>query len=546
MYVNQMKTKKHNKTICQIGYLLLLLCFISCEQTPSADSYDIVIKGGTVYSGLDSEPKIMDVGIKADTIAHIGKIDTSDAGQVIDAEGLVVAPGFIDMHVHLAPIFKYPDAKSLVSQGVTTALGGPDGGGPWPFEKYLDSLDKEDLGINVAYLVGHNRIRRSVMKMVERDPTPEEMEQMKQLVQEAMDAGAFGISTGLKYLPGAFSQIEEVIQLSSVAANSGGIYTSHLREEGLGLKEGVEEAIQIGQKANIPVVLTHHKVVGKPSWGESKRTLAMVDSARAQGIDVMLDQYPYDASFTSISILIPAWSRAGGQRAFIERTKDPVLKDSILKGITFNILNDRGGGNLERVQLARTPWDSSLSGKTLKFWAEREGMSPTLENGAELVLQAQLEGGGSAVFHAMDENDLQRIMKHPMTMIGSDARLTEPGDSWPHPRYYGTYPRVLGYYVRDLEILDLGQAIQKMTWLPAQRLGLKKRGQLKVGHYADITIFDRETIIDKATFLEPHQFSQGIEYVFVNGVLTMENSNFTNERGGLVLRASNHVEGKTP
>lgn len=538
MYVNQMKTKKHNRTMHQIGCLLVLLGLISCGQTPAPAFYEVVIKGGTVYTGSDSEPKKVDIGINADTIAHIGKIDASWAGQVIDARDLVVTPGFIDMHVHLDPIFKYPDAKSLVSQGVTTALGGPDGGGPWPFEKYLDSLDREDLGMNVAYLVGHNRIRRSVMQMEDRAPTPEELEQMEQLVQEAMDAGAFGISTGLKYLPGAFSQMEEVIRLSSVAANSGGIYTSHLREEGLGLLEGVEEAIQIGEKADIPVVLTHHKVVGMPSWGDSKRTLAMVDSARAQGIDVMLDQYPYDASFTSISILIPAWSRAGGQRAFIERTKDPVLKDSILRGITFNILNDRGGGGLERVQLARTPWDSSLSGKTLKFWAERQGLEPTLENGAQLVMQAQLEGGGSAIFHAMDEKDLQRIMKHPMTMIGSDARLTEPGDSWPHPRYYGTYPRVLGHYVRDMEIIDLGQAIQKMTALPAQRLGLEKRGQLKVGHYADITIFDRQTIIDKATFLEPHQYSQGIVHVFVNGVLTLENSDFTPDRGGLVLRAS--------
>jgi N-acyl-D-aspartate/D-glutamate deacylase len=449
---------------------------------------------------------------------------------------LTISPGFIDMHTHLGPLMNIPDATSHLMQGSTTALGGPDGGGPWPFEPYLDSLDKMSLGMNVAYLVGHNSIRKAVMNMDNRVPTEEELVIMKSYVQQAMEAGAYGISTGLKYLPGAFSNIDEVIELSKVAAEYDGIYTSHLREEGLGLLEGVSEAIEIGRQANIPIVLTHHKAIGMPAWGKSKITLAMVDSARAEGIDVMMDQYPYTASYTGISILIPAWARAGGQEEFINRTGDPVLRDSILAGIEFNILNDRGGGDLRRVQLAKTPWDESLSGKTLHEWAERRGMVPNEKSGALLVLEAQLKGGGTAIYHAMDENDVERIMRHPMTMIGSDGRLTNMDEGWPHPRWYGTFPRVLGEYVRDKHVLDLSTALAKMTSMPADRLGIPNRGRIKVGNIADITIFDANTIKDNSKFTDPHHYPTGIIYVLVNGVVTIDDGKMTDKRAGLLLR----------
>ena len=343
-----------------IGFIL------SCEKR-EVQQYDIVLKGGAVHLGEGKPSMITDIGINADTIAFIGTIDKKNATRVINVKGLVVAPGFIDMHAHLDPIFKYSDAKSHITQGVTLALGGPDGGGFWPFGSYLDSLSKQKIGMNVAYLVGHNRIRNKVMGMENRAPTSEELVVMKNMVEQAMKEGAFGISTGLKYLPGAFSNIDEVIELSKSASKYEGIYTSHLREEGLGLIKGVSEAIKIGKEAGIPVVLTHHKVIGHPMWGKSAITLAMVDSARAKGIDVMIDQYPYTASYTSLSILIPAWARAGGHKEFIKRTHKEKLKDSILKGIEFNILNDRGGGDLARVQLARTPWNLDLSGKNFKI-----------------------------------------------------------------------------------------------------------------------------------------------------------------------------------
>ena len=516
--------------------IVLIIFLAACTTKNQPEKVDILISGGSVFTGDNLDLVTTDVGISQNMIVYLGKEFTGKVGRVIDASGLTVSPGFIDMHTHLDPLMKIPDATSHLMQGSTTALGGPDGGGPWPFVSYLDSLDKMSLGMNVAYLVGHNSIRKAVMNMDNRAPTADELVIMKSHVRSAMESGAFGISTGLKYLPGAFSNIDEVIALSKVAADHSGIYTSHLREEGLGLLEGVGEAIEIGRQANIPIVLTHHKAIGMPVWGKSIITLAMVDSARAEGIDVMMDQYPYTASYTSISVLIPAWARAGGQEEFINRVGAQLLKDSILAGIEFNILNDRGGGDLRRVQLAKTPWDESLSGKTLHDWAERRGMEPNEKSGALLVLEAQLRGGGTAIYHAMDEKDVERIMQHPMTMIGSDGRLTNLNEGWPHPRWYGTFPRVLGEYVREKKVLDLPTALTKMTSMPADRLGLTNRGRIKVGNIADITIFNANSIKDNSKFTDPHHYPTGVIYVLVNGVLTIDDGKMTDNRAGLLLR----------
>ena len=359
---------------------------------------------------------------------------------------------------------------------------------------------------------------------------------MEEMVATAMDEGAWGISTGLKYLPGAFSDVDEVVALSRVAARRGGFYTSHLREEGLGLLEGVSEALEIGRRAEIPIVLTHHKVVGQPMWGASATTLAMVDSARRAGTDAMIDQYPYTASYTGITVLIPAWAMEGGDDAFLERMDDPVLADSILAGIEFNIVNDRGGNDLSRVQFALVDWDRSLEGGTLRDLAEREGLEPTPANGAKLVVEVVRRGGASGIYHAMDEADVEAIMAHPWTMIASDGRLTQPGQGHPHPRWYGTFPRVLGRYVRERGVLTLPDAVRKMTSLPARRMGLSERGELREGWYADLTIFDPETVADRATFEDPHQYPAGIPWVVVNGVVTVDDGAYHDLRPGRVLR----------
>lgn len=515
----------------------------ACGADAPANSYDIVITGGTIIDGTGAPGYPGDVAIRDGHIAAVSRerIPTGDAARVIDATGLVVAPGFIDLHAHLDPLLRLPDAQSHVRQGVTLALGGPDGGGPWPFAAYLDSAEASGLGMNVAFLAGHNTIREEVMGLDNRAPTAEELDRMKRMVAQAMHEGAFGMSTGLRYLPGTFSKTDEVVALSQVAADSGGIYTSHLRDEGLDLLSGVGEAIEIGRRTGIPIVLTHHKVVGQPMWGSSTKTLAMIDSARAAGVDVMADQYPYTATYTGISILVPTWALAGGDGAFLARVDDPALRDSIVAGIIWNIENDRGGGDIARVQLARVGWDSSLEGKTLADWAEREGRPPTPRTGADLVIEAIRRGGANAIYHVLDDADVERIMRHPMVAVASDGRLTQPGEGHPHPRWYGTFPRVLGHYVREKRVLTLEEAVRKMTSLPADRLGLTDRGRMAEGAWADITVFNPETVIDRATFEDPHEYPDGIPYVIVNGVVVVNEGAFGDARPGRVLRHSGAV-----
>lgn len=515
-------------------YLHLLFIFLGLFSCGRHDTFDILIVKGTVYDGQNQPPTQKDIGIRDGKIVAIGDLEGQKSRKTILAEGLAVAPGFIDMHTHLEPLLEMPLAESLVRQGVTFALGGPDGGGPWPFDSYLDSLEKIDLGLNVGYLIGHNTIRREIMGNEDRAPESAELDSLKSYVHQAMDAGAFGISTGLKYLPGTFAKLDEIVTLSQVVAAEGGIYTSHLREEGLGLIDAVQEAIQISKEANIPVVLTHHKAIGIKMWGQSSRTLALVDSARAVGLDIMMDQYPYAASHTGISVLIPSWALEGDQ--FEERISNPALKDSIKAGIIFNILNDRGGSDLRRIQFSRVSWKKELEGKTLQDWLAMEGMEATIENGAELVIQAQLNGGTGTIYHAMDENDVENIMQHPQTMIGSDGRLSIPGEGHPHPRAYGTFPRVLGHYSREKGVLDLHTAIHKMTGLSAERLGLKGRGKIQEGNFADIVIFDPQTIKDKSTFTDPHQYPEGIPFVIVNGQVAVEDDRFLGRGFGQVIR----------
>ncbi len=507
------------------------------RQSSAAD-WDVLIRGGTVVDGSGGPGFRADVAVRGDRIARVSRepLDPERAARVIDADGRVVAPGFVDIHTHLEPLPFLPGAESHVRQGVTTALGGPDGSSPRPLAEYLDKAAALGVGINVGFTVGHNTVRRAVMGLEDRAPTAEELAEMRAMIARGMDDGAWGISTGLKYLPGAFSDVDEVVALSEEAAARGGFYTSHLREEGLGLLESVAEAIEIGRRADIPVVLTHHKVVGAPMWGASATTLAMVDSARAAGTDVMIDQYPYTASYSGITILVPAWAMAGGTDAFLERMDDPALADSILAGIEDNIVNDRGGNDLRRVQLALVEWDRSLEGRTLHDWALREGMEPTPATGAKLVVEAVRRGGARGIYHAMSQEDVDAIMAHPWTMIGSDGRLVALGDGHPHPRWYGTFPRVLGVYVRDRAVLELEDAVRKMTALPAERIGLRQRGQVRAGWYADLVVFDPDAVADRATFDDPHRYPVGIETVLVNGRLAVDGGEYRDERAGAVLR----------
>ena len=526
--------------------LLLLAAGRAANAQPDTTRWDVLVTGGTIVDGSGGAPYAGDVAVRGDRIVRVSRerLPRARARRVIDATGRVVTPGFIDLHAHLEPLLgQYPAAQSAVRQGVTTALGGPDGGGPWRIGAYLDSAARVGIGLNLAMLTGHNTIREAVMGRDDRAPTADELSRMQRMVAQAMGEGAFGLSTGLRYLPGTFAKTDEVVALARSAADSGGIYTSHLREEGLGLLEGVAEAMEIGRQARIPIVLTHHKAVGQKMWGASRTTLAMVDSARRAGTDVMVDVYPYTATHTGLSVLIPSWALAGGDSAFARRMRDGALRDSVTRGIVFNILNDRGGGDLRRVQFSRVRWQRALEGRTLHDWATERGLASTPENGAALVIEAQLRGGANAIYHVLDEADVERILAHPQAMVASDGRLSHPGDGHPHPRAYGTFPRVLARYVRERRVLSLASAVHKMTAMPAARLGLQDRGRVAEGMMADLVVLDPATVADRATFAAPHQYPHGIDWVLVNGVPAVDGGRWVDARAGRVLR---HVPARQP
>ena len=531
-----MKLKINLKKI-SLGFITLLL--VNCQNSIP---FDLIIKNGLVYDGTQNPPQTIDIAIIADKIVGLGNFSEADALQILDAAGAAVAPGFIDTHTHLDPLdnlLALSNSESQLRQGVTTSIGGPDGRGvplQYGFAAFLDTLSQVGVGINMGFMAGHNKIRKKIMQLENRAPTKKELDRMIAMADQAMDEGAFGLSTGLKYLPGNFAKIDEVIALSRVVANKGGVYSTHLRDEGIAIMPAIEETIEIGKKANIPIILTHHKVIGKPMWGKSYVTLARVDKARNDGVNILLDQYPYAASHTGLSVLIPAWARAGGQEKFIERLSNPESYAKIKAEIIFNILNDRGGEDLNRIQFARVKWQPNLEGKTLKDWIVMEGKKPTIENGAEYVIKGQRNGGASCIYHAMEEKDVEKIMQHPLTMIASDGRLSSPGIGHPHPRAYGTFPRVLGKYVREKKLLSLQEAIYKMTLFPAKTYGIENRGQLKKGLKADLVIFDPNTIIDKATFIQPHQYPVGISHVLVNGKWSIKNGEFLNKMNGVILR----------
>ena len=351
-----------------------------------------------------------------------------------------------------------------------------------------------------------------------------------------MTEGALGLSTGLKYVPGAYAATEEVIELAKVAARYHGIYATHMREEGLGVIEAVKEAILIGEKGGLPVQISHHKVISADLWGASRETIRLIEEARSRGVEVTLDQYPYPATSTDLDVLFPPWSLAGGNDELKQRLSHPETRQRIKEAIAYNIVHDRGGSDIGNITVTNCKADRSLEGKNLAEIAGLRGWKPTPLNGAEIVMDIQLKGGGKAIYHCLNDEDIEWIMRYRGTMVGSDGGITIFGQGVVHPRNYGTFPKVLGYYVREKGVLALEDAIRKMTSLPAQTLRLIDRGVLRLGAYADITIFDPQRVIDKATWENPHQYSEGIAYVIVNGNVVISEGKHTGALSGYVLR----------
>ena len=499
--------------------------------------FDIVIRNGTIVDGSGDEAYKKDIGIINDQIIKIGDLSNHSSRITIDATNLIVSPGFIDTHTHaIRGIFDVPTAESSLLQGITTLTDGNDGTSPYPIDEHYQKIEHTKISPNWAVFVGQGTIRQEVMGLENRDPTDSELSKMEMLIKEAMEDGALGISTGLFYVPGSFSSTSEVISLSKIAASYGGIYISHMREEAVDILKSVNETINIGIEAKIPVQITHHKIIGKDNWGLSYETLKLVDNAIAEGVKVSIDQYPYTASQTSIRALIPQWAQAGGRNSLLARIDDPKTRQLIIDGIIERILFDRGGGHPKNIFISKSSWDTSMEGKNLAELCIERNLEPSPYNAAIVVFEIIKGGGATAVYHAINSDDVDRIMQHPMTSIASDGPITVFGVGSPHPRTYGTFARVLGRYVRDRNILSLEEAIRKMTSLPAHILSINKRGLLREGYYADITIFDAETVIDKATFEDPHQYAVGINTVLVNGVIVVKNGLHNGNRPGRVLR----------
>ena len=524
--------------------IVLLLATPLATRAQEDPFFSVILEGGLVYDGLGNDPVVADVGLRDDWIAAIGDLSGQQADLRLDVRGLAVVPGFIDIHSHASSrtfeasgVARQPLAENYLRQGVTTVFGGQDGGSAYPIGAFLDQLDAQPAAVNFGMFVGHGTIRAYVIGGANRAPTGDELKQMQAMIRQAMEDGAFGLSSGLEYTPGLFATTEELIALAQAMAPFGGLYISHIREEGSKLLESVAEVIRIGEEGGVAIQVTHHKVIGPSRWGMTEASLRLIDEARARGVDAASDQYPYTASSTGLTILFPAWSKEGGQDALARRMRDPETRTRLQQDIVDHINAERGG-DPATIVAANCHWDASYNGKSLAAILEEQNRPVTVEQAAALAMELQANGGCQGVFHSMSEDDVQRVMQHPMTMISSDGGIPAPGVGVPHPRNYGAFARVLRRYVRELEVLSFAEAVRKMTSLPAQRLGLVQRGLVRPGTFADLAVLDPAAVTDHATFADPHQYATGVQHVFVNGQAVLLHGALTNARPGRALRST--------
>ena len=526
----------------------------------SAD-YDIVFDNCTILDGTGAARRSGAIAVNGSTIAAVGEIPGSRGRTVIDLDGLVICPGFIDTHSHSDfPLLIDPAAQSKVRQGVTTEIVGNCGFSPapvtdlnrtdmvstslhlamgadfdWSWDSmggYLDRLDASGVAVNVLALVGHVPIRTAVMGYDKRYPTSGELNEMKALLRASLEEGAFGFSTGLIFPPSSYSETDEIVELAEVLAEFGGVYFSHIRGEGHSLLRAVAEAIEIGERAGVAVQIAHHKASGRPYWGRVRESLAMVEAAQDRGVDVTVDVYPYPAGSGSITQLVPEWAHEGGTDAILARLRDRAVRDRLEA----------------ELRSSEREWDSTyiswtasgnpeVVGKSVAQIARQRGVPP--ETAAhDILIEEELQG--ALVHFVMDEDDVRYVLRHPAAMIGSDGSAISPEPPLsmgrPHPRYYGAFPRVLGHYARDKNLFPLEEAVYKMTGFPAKKMGLGAKGLLEPGRDADLVVFDPDRIIDTATFDDPHQFPEGIVHVIVGGRFVVRDGAQSKELPGRALR----------
>ncbi len=538
---------------------------LAVAPLPAAQTFDLVIRNGHIIDGTGSPWYAGDVGIVDGRIAQIGVLADAQAKKVIDAHGMVVAPGFIDMlgQSELS-ILVNPHLPSKIYQGITTEITGEGGsiapltkkliaadrGGfshykvkpDWmTFHEYFARLERQGMGINLASYVGATQVRRVVLGDVNRAPSPQELEQMKVLVRDAMEQGAVGLSTALQYAPAPYAKTEELIALAAEAAKYGGIYATHMRSEGDGIDDALDEAFRIGREAKIPVEIWHLKAAGKPNWNRMPEIVARIDAARASGVDVTADTYAYPAWFNSFSAFIPPWAHDGGDAKMVERLKNPEMRARIRKEMTTadsswdNEWQEIPGPEAILVSVVQNPKLLPLQGKTIAQIAKDQGKD-AIDTIFDLLIE---DPGMSVAVFAMNEKDISLALQQPWVSVDNDSQGTAPdgllGKEHPHPRAYGTFPRILRKYVREEKLLTLQEAIRKFSALPAQRMRLTDRGVLKQGLWADIVVFDPEKVRDVATFENPNQLSEGMQYVLVNGVPVIEQGKMTKTLPGKVL-----------
>jgi N-acyl-D-amino-acid deacylase len=510
-----------------------LVCVgLAATSSQNAPPFDILIRNGHVLDGSGNPWHAADIGVRDGRVAALGRLGDAPAARVIDATGLTIAPGFIDVHSHAAAGLagSLKEGRALVAQGITTVVLNPDGGGTLDLKAQRTGYEERGTGVNVALYVPHGTIRREVLAMDDRAPTPGELARMVSLARAGMAAGGIGLSSGLYYAPGSYAKLDEVIALAKVASEFGGVYESHVRDEAdysVGVVAAVEEVIRVADEAKLPGIVAHMKALGPASWGLSTTLVAHIQQARDRGVQVYADQYPYDASSTGLeAALVPRWAEVGGAAELRKRIDGPE-HSRLVREMAAN-LERRGGA--KTLVIARYQPDASLEGKSLDEIARARRMAPV-----EAAMDLIMKGGASVVSFNMAEPDIELIMRQPFTMTCTDGDLVAAGQGKPHPRGNGAFARKLRVYVRERAVVDLPFAIRSMTSLPASVYGMKDRGVLRPGAWADVLVFDPAKVRDVATYEDPHQMSEGIQYAMVNGVVVKDAGSFTGKLPGKVV-----------
>ena len=508
------------------------------KATPA--TYDLVITNARVVDGSGNPWFRSDVAIKDGRIARVGRIPAAEGVKTIDAQGRILAPGFIDVHTHVESIYSLPAAENFIRMGVTSLVTGNCGTSTTDVAEFLGRIKEKPIAVNLGTLIAHGSVRRQIMGLDDRGPTPEEMTKMEALVERAMRDGAVGLSTGLIYVPGTYAKTDEIIGLAKVAAKYGGLYATHMRNEGEKVADAIRESIEIGEKAGLPVEISHFKISNKKLWGQSPMTLGLVRDARARGLMVTVDQYAYTASSTSLDSRLPAWLRAGGLEAAKKRLTEKATRERVVAEMKEG-LQRSGFKDYSYAVVADYEPDRSFNAESIAEITKQVHGKNDIKSQIEQIVAMYEAGGAGMVYHGMSEEDVKRIMQEPFTMIASDSGVRQVDESVPHPRGYGNNARVLGHYVRELKLIALEDAIRKMTSLPAQTFGFRDRGMIREGFAADVVIFDENTIIDRATFDQPHQFPTGITDVIVNGESVLANGVMTEARPGMPLRGPGYA-----